>query len=66
MTWIEASHNGGCRSDSGVVNLYETSGLEKSATPAPLKAVMNLTTSITDLVFNHTRFGDVLSHMRAL
>jgi hypothetical protein len=43
------------RSDSGVVNLYDATTLEKSSAPEPLKIVMNLTTTITDLKFNHTR-----------
>ncbi|XP_064481583.1 U3 small nucleolar RNA-associated protein 18 homolog [Ornithodoros turicata] len=41
-------------SDSGVVNIYETGDLLKSRSPNPLKAVMNLTTEVTQLKFNST------------
>jgi hypothetical protein len=45
------------RSDSGVVNMYDTETCFSAAVPKPLKAIMNLTTTIDDLTFNHTRFG---------
>ena len=43
-----------CGSDSGVVNLYDKSCLVNER-PKPVKSIMNLTTSIDCLVFNHTR-----------
>ena len=46
-----------CGSDSGVVNMYDTATCFEAAEPKPIKAVMNLTTSIGDLTFNHSRCG---------
>ena len=43
-----------CGSDSGVVNVYDN-GCLRNETPKPLKAIMNLTTSIDHLQFNPTR-----------
>jgi len=41
-------------SDSGVVNLYDSSnGFSSTSTPAPLKTIMSLTTPIDYLKFNH-------------
>ena len=45
-------------SDSGVVNVYDQSCLTQ-AKPRPLKAVMNLTTSISNINFNPS--SEVLS-----
>eukprot|EP00730_Choanoeca_flexa_P000661 TRINITY_DN10286_c0_g1_i3.p1 TRINITY_DN10286_c0_g1~~TRINITY_DN10286_c0_g1_i3.p1 ORF type:complete len:175 (+),score=16.48 TRINITY_DN10286_c0_g1_i3:159-683(+) len=39
-------------SDSGVVNIYNSDCL-KQEDPTPLKAIMNLTTRISNLTFNH-------------
>ena len=39
---------------SGVVNIYDREVANKSRTPQPLKAVMNLTTPCTSMVFNST------------
>lgn len=38
--------------DSGVVNIYRSNEVLASATPSPIRAVMNLTTQIDSLVFN--------------
>jgi len=38
--------------DSGVVNVYRTRDVEQSANPKPIRAIMNLTTGIDNLVFN--------------
>lgn len=46
-----------CGSDSGVVNVYETEQCLKNASPQPLRAVSNLTTSIDHMCFNSTRYG---------
>ena len=43
-----------CGSDSGVVNIYDDGCLQRER-PHPVKSVMNLTTSISSLAFNHTR-----------
>lgn len=43
-----------CRSDSGVVNIYDNQRLDQTQ-PKPLKAIMNLTTSINNVAFNSTR-----------
>ncbi|VDI39498.1 U3 small nucleolar RNA-associated protein 18 [Mytilus galloprovincialis] len=43
-----------CGSYSGVVNIYEPSVCLKSRSPKPLKALLNLTTPCTNLVFNST------------
>ena len=43
-----------CGSDSGVVNIYDDSCLQKDR-PVPVKSVMNLTTSVSSLTFNHSR-----------
>ncbi|TPX61365.1 hypothetical protein PhCBS80983_g01165 [Powellomyces hirtus] len=40
-------------SDSGVVNLYDQASCFASSNPAPQKAILNLTTSVTTLKFNH-------------
>ena len=40
-------------SSSGVVNVYDQSCMTQ-AKPRPLKAVMNLTTSASEVQFNHT------------
>lgn len=39
-------------SDSGVVNLYDDSCLREQD-PKPIKALMNLTTTISEVAFNH-------------
>jgi len=41
-----------CGSSSGVVNLYDTSKLEKTLAPKPEKALMNLVTKTTGIVFH--------------
>ncbi|CAC5403556.1 UTP18 [Mytilus coruscus] len=46
--------DGSCGSYSGVVNIYEPSVCLKSRSPKPLKALLNLTTPCTNLVFNST------------
>ncbi|KAI3359602.1 hypothetical protein L3Q82_013786 [Scortum barcoo] len=54
-TSIAASRNGqylACGSQSGVVNVYSQEACLNSASPKPLKAVMNLLTSATSLTFN--------------
>lgn len=54
---LAASPNGqflASGSDSGVVNVYETSKLLETRYPAPLKEFMNLTTEVTQLKFNCT------------
>ncbi|KAM9393054.1 U3 small nucleolar RNA-associated protein 18 homolog [Pholidichthys leucotaenia] len=56
-TSIAASRNGqylACGSQSGVVNVYSQEACLNSASPKPLKAVMNLLTSATALTFNPT------------
>jgi len=40
------------RSDAGVVNLYSLADAMASPTPAPQRALLNLTTSISTLRFN--------------
>ena len=47
-----------CGSSSGVVNLYAGTQCLKAtgSTPKPLKAIMNLTTSIDTISFNSTRY----------
>jgi len=40
-------------SNNGVVNLYDTENATASRNPSPLKAIMNLTTPIDQLNFNH-------------
>lgn len=42
-----------CGSDSGVVNVYDEQCLHQTQ-PKPLKAIMNLTTSVTKTLFNST------------
>jgi hypothetical protein len=39
--------------DSGVVNIYKTLSLFKDEAPHPSKTMMNLTTPITSMKFNH-------------
>ncbi|KAI8896359.1 WD40-repeat-containing domain protein [Globomyces pollinis-pini] len=46
-------------SQSGVVNVYEMDTVLKSDFPAPIKAIMNLTTAITTLVFHPS--SDILA-----
>uniref|UniRef100_A0A0A9Y4N2 U3 small nucleolar RNA-associated protein 18 homolog n=2 Tax=Lygus hesperus TaxID=30085 RepID=A0A0A9Y4N2_LYGHE len=41
-------------SSSGVVNLYETNRALQENNPVPSKAIMNLVTSSTSVVFNHS------------
>jgi len=41
-----------CGSSSGVVNVYNTNHLESSLTPKPEKAIMNLVTKATGVVFH--------------
>nr|XP_020478820.1 U3 small nucleolar RNA-associated protein 18 homolog [Monopterus albus] len=56
-TSIATSCNGqylACGSQSGVVNVYSQEACLNSASPKPLKAVMNLLTSATSLAFNPT------------
>eukprot|EP00501_MAST-03F_sp_TOSAG23-6_P002190 GSMAST32.ASY1.ANO1.2290.1 assembled CDS len=40
-------------SEAGVVNIYDAEKASKEATPVPTKAIMNLTTAIDGLTFNH-------------
>ncbi|XP_051792233.1 U3 small nucleolar RNA-associated protein 18 homolog [Erpetoichthys calabaricus] len=54
-TSIAASRNGqyvACGSSSGVVNVYPHDACLSKSNPKPLKAIMNLVTSATSLVFN--------------
>ena len=44
-----------CGSESGVVNVYERSECMKREKPRPIRAVMNLTTTVDHLQFNSTR-----------
>jgi U3 small nucleolar RNA-associated protein 18 len=46
------------RSESGVVNVYDADCL-KQEHPSPIKAIMNLTTKIDSLTFNHD--GQILA-----
>lgn len=41
-------------SEQGVVNIYETDQLTKSASPIPIKTLFNLTTAISATKFNHS------------
>lgn len=41
-------------SDSGVVNIYDNATLCSTSSPQPKKVLLNLTTDITHLKFNHT------------
>lgn len=55
-TTMSASRDGqylACGSDSGVVNVYDNQCLHQTQ-PKPLKAVMNLTTSVHKSLFNST------------
>lgn len=55
-TALAASRDGqylSCGSDSGVVNIYDDQCLRVTE-PKPLKAVMNLTTSVNQTLFNST------------
>ena len=45
--------NRGASSSAGVVNLYSADAARKSATPAPLRALMSLTTRVDGVLFNH-------------
>ncbi|KAF0692547.1 Aste57867_16359 [Aphanomyces stellatus] len=52
---IAASGNGkyvAVGADSGVVNIYDAATMGATSTPAPLKSLMHLTTSIATLQFN--------------
>lgn len=56
-TALAASPNGqllATGSDSGVVNVYESSALLGDRNPTPIKEIMNLTTEVTQLKFNFT------------
>ncbi|XP_038057901.1 U3 small nucleolar RNA-associated protein 18 homolog [Patiria miniata] len=56
-TTISVSRGGqylACGSHSGVVNIYDSSQYMVAARPKPIKAVMNLMTSVTSAKFNHT------------
>ncbi|KAL9971505.1 hypothetical protein ACROYT_G017676 [Oculina patagonica] len=55
-TSLAASKDGqylACGSDSGVVNVYDSQCLHQTQ-PKPLKAIMNLTTSVNKTLFNST------------
>ncbi|XP_020618605.1 U3 small nucleolar RNA-associated protein 18 homolog, partial [Orbicella faveolata] len=55
-TTLSASRDGqyiACGSDSGVVNVYDNQCLHQTQ-PKPLKAIMNLTTSVHKTLFNST------------
>jgi len=41
-------------SSSGVVNVYDVPSLERTSTPTPMKALMNIVTPVTSLKFNHS------------
>lgn len=41
-------------SEQGVVNLYDSSTIYTKTIPAPRKTILNLTTKITDIKFNHS------------
>ncbi|XP_055838247.1 U3 small nucleolar RNA-associated protein 18 homolog [Episyrphus balteatus] len=43
-----------CGSCEGIVNIYDYEKVFESKTPKPLKTIMNLTTKITGLNFNHS------------
>ena len=63
-TTVAISPNGryvACGSDSGVVNVYEKEECLRNIAPKPLRAVMNLTTSVENTCFNSTRY---LMHKR--
>jgi len=54
-TALAASPDGAyfaCASDMGVVNLYDAS-IHHEARPTPLRTLMNLTTQVDNLKFNH-------------
>ena len=58
-TTVAISPNGryvACGSDSGVVNVYKEEECLRHTAPKPLRAVMNLTTSIEHTCFNSTRY----------
>lgn len=60
-TALAASPDGSfvaCASDMGVVNLYNASTVRSEARPKPLRALLNLTTMVDNLKFNHD--GQVL------
>ncbi|KJE95480.1 WD-repeat protein 50, variant [Capsaspora owczarzaki ATCC 30864] len=42
-----------CGSDTGIINVYDTTVALASENPKPLRTIDNLTTSISGLVFNH-------------
>ncbi|XP_078598141.1 U3 small nucleolar RNA-associated protein 18 homolog [Branchiostoma floridae x Branchiostoma japonicum] len=61
-TTIALSHNSkylATGSQSGVVNIYDTQRALTSPYPTPLKALLNLTTPVTQTTFNHT--GEVMA-----
>ncbi|XP_078682010.1 U3 small nucleolar RNA-associated protein 18 homolog [Branchiostoma floridae x Branchiostoma belcheri] len=61
-TTIALSHNNkylATGSQSGVVNIYDTQTTLASSYPKPLKALLNLTTPVTQTCFNHS--GEVLA-----
>eukprot|EP00128_Syssomonas_multiformis_P012547 Colp12_sorted_trinity150504_noHs@11706 len=53
MAWAPNDTYLATGSDSGVVNIYNSSSLLGNANPKPLKGIMNLTTSADLLEFNH-------------
>ncbi|XP_069786017.1 U3 small nucleolar RNA-associated protein 18 homolog [Narcine bancroftii] len=56
-TCISVSHNGqyvACGSSSGVVNVYSRNSCLNETSPKPIKAIMNLVTSVSSLTFNPT------------
>ncbi|ORX63246.1 WD40 repeat-like protein [Basidiobolus meristosporus CBS 931.73] len=42
-----------CGSQSGIVNIYESASLQSTDSPQPVKSIMNLTTNVTAMKFNH-------------
>ena len=56
-TAVAASPNGqflAAGSESGVVNVYNVKTCEREQVPKPLKSLMNLTTEISSINFNHS------------
>lgn len=56
-TALSASPNGqflAAGSESGVVNVYDVKTCEREDVPKPLKSLMNLTTEISSISFNHS------------
>ncbi|CAH1233883.1 UTP18 [Branchiostoma lanceolatum] len=61
-TTISLSHNSkylATGSQSGVVNIYDAQHAAASSYPKPLKALLNLTTPVTQTCFNHS--GEVMA-----